>query len=136
MKIRGNTVGTTIAPEKVLVKSENMTPEEQAQARQNIGAMASVADAELDMNHKSITNVTSIEFDQGIGLSATGSIFHSNGVRLHFASNLGNRKVGLSGIADGEDDNDAVTVGQMNTAIASAVAKAIANITNGDEVSY
>ena len=37
-KIRGNTVGTTIAPEKVLVKSENLTPEEKAQARANIGA--------------------------------------------------------------------------------------------------
>lgn len=40
MKIRGNTVGTTIAPEKVLVKSGNLTEEEKAQARKNIGASA------------------------------------------------------------------------------------------------
>ena len=38
MKIRGNTVGTPIKPTKVLVKSENLTPEEQAKARENIGA--------------------------------------------------------------------------------------------------
>lgn len=136
MKIRGNTVGTTLKPEVILATPKDLTEEEKAQARQNIGAMPSVADAELDMNHKSIINVTSIEFDQGIGLSATGSIYHSNGVRLHFASNLGDKKVGLSGIADGEGDNDVATVGQMNKAIADAVAKAIANITNGDEVSY
>ena len=40
MKIRGNTVGTTIKPEKNLVKATNLTYEEQAQARRNIGAMA------------------------------------------------------------------------------------------------
>ena len=38
MKIRGITVGTTIKPEKVLVKSENLTEEEKAIARANIGA--------------------------------------------------------------------------------------------------
>ena len=38
MIIRGNTIGTTMKPEKTLVKSTDMTPEEQAQARANIGA--------------------------------------------------------------------------------------------------
>lgn len=40
MKIRGNTVGTPIKPEKVLVKSENLTGAEKAKARENIGAVA------------------------------------------------------------------------------------------------
>ena len=40
MKIRGNTVGTTLRPEKNLVKATDLTPEEQAQARANIGAPA------------------------------------------------------------------------------------------------
>lgn len=40
MKIRGNSVGTTIEPKKVLVKSENLTEEEKAKARENIGAAA------------------------------------------------------------------------------------------------
>ena len=38
MKIRGNTIGTNIKPEKNLVKATDLTPEEQAQARKNIGA--------------------------------------------------------------------------------------------------
>lgn len=38
MKIRGNTVGTPIKPEKAVVKCENLTEEEKAQARANIGA--------------------------------------------------------------------------------------------------
>lgn len=38
MKIRGNTVGTPMKPEKAVVKCENLTEEEKAQARANIGA--------------------------------------------------------------------------------------------------
>ena len=37
MKIRGNTVGTTISPERVLVGCKNLTEEQKAQARKNIG---------------------------------------------------------------------------------------------------
>lgn len=37
MKIRGNTVGTPIKPEKVVVKCQNLTEEEKAQARANFG---------------------------------------------------------------------------------------------------
>lgn len=42
MKIRGAVVGTPIKPEKVLVKSENLTEEEKAIARANIGASATM----------------------------------------------------------------------------------------------
>ena len=38
MKIRGNTIGTNIKPEKTVVKCENLTEEEKAIARANIGA--------------------------------------------------------------------------------------------------
>ena len=38
MKIRGITVGTPIKPEKNLVKATDLTEEEKAQARANIGA--------------------------------------------------------------------------------------------------
>lgn len=38
MKIRGNTIGTPLKPEKNLVKATGLSPEEQAQARENIGA--------------------------------------------------------------------------------------------------
>lgn len=39
MKIRGNVVGTNIRPERNLVKATNLTPEEQARVRTNIGAV-------------------------------------------------------------------------------------------------
>ena len=38
MKIRGNTIGTTMKPEKTVVKCEKLTEEEKAIARANIGA--------------------------------------------------------------------------------------------------
>ena len=47
MKIRGNTVGTPIKPEKVVVKCQNLTEEEKAQARENIGAAAVSGQYEL-----------------------------------------------------------------------------------------
>lgn len=43
-KIRGNTVGTTIKPEKALVKATNLNEEEKAQARANIGAAIAYID--------------------------------------------------------------------------------------------
>lgn len=39
-KIRGNTVGTTLKPEQAILKCQNLTEEEKAQARANIGAAA------------------------------------------------------------------------------------------------
>lgn len=50
MKIRGNTIGTPLKPEKNLVKATDLTPEEQAQARENIGAVASVNGISPDEN--------------------------------------------------------------------------------------
>lgn len=38
MKVRGNVVGTTIKPEKTLIKATGLTEEEKVRARENIGA--------------------------------------------------------------------------------------------------
>ena len=38
MKIRGNIVGTNQKPEKVLVRATDLTEDQKAQARENIGA--------------------------------------------------------------------------------------------------
>ena len=40
MKIRGNTIGTTIRPERVLTKPNELTEEQKKQARENIGAIS------------------------------------------------------------------------------------------------
>ena len=40
MKIRGNTIGTPIKPEKNILKATDLTEEEKKQARGNIGATA------------------------------------------------------------------------------------------------
>ena len=39
MKIRGVTVGTPIKPEKTVVKATDLTDEQKAKARENIGAV-------------------------------------------------------------------------------------------------
>ena len=50
MKIRGNTIGTPLKPEKNLVKATDLIEEEKAQARANIGAVASVNGTTPDEN--------------------------------------------------------------------------------------
>ena len=39
MKVRGVTVGTPLKPEKSIVKATDLTDEQKAQARENIGAV-------------------------------------------------------------------------------------------------
>ena len=63
MKIRGNTVGTTIKPEKAVVKCKNLTEKEKTQARENVGAIsadecANIVDAKL----ASITNAEEVAY--------------------------------------------------------------------------
>lgn len=52
MKIRGNTIGTPIKPEMNILKATDLTEEEQAQARANIGAASaeSIGDIESALN--------------------------------------------------------------------------------------
>ena len=62
MKIRGNTVSTNMKPERAIVKCENLTEEQKAQARQNIGAIgsrvfyANLAAAVADLNNGTAAN--------------------------------------------------------------------------------
>lgn len=58
MKIRGNTVGTTVKPERVLVKATDLTEEQKAQARENIGAEVyyHTKREELGVSHGSIND--------------------------------------------------------------------------------
>lgn len=58
MKIRGNTVGTTIRPKSVLVKCGDLTKEEQAQVRENLGVSG---DASINDNAVSTSATWSSE---------------------------------------------------------------------------
>lgn len=79
MKIRGNSVGTTIEPKKVLVKSENLTEEEKAIARENIGAAAigsgggSVEGAVL-YTQQTLTTEQQAQTRRNIGAAADGAV--------------------------------------------------------------
>lgn len=56
MKIRGNTVGTNIKPEKILVKATDLTEEEKAQARENIGVKNSSVYHLINESGKTVDN--------------------------------------------------------------------------------
>ncbi len=63
MKIRGNTVGTTLKPEKAVVKCQNLTEEEKAQARENIGAISADECANIvEGKLASITNAEEVAY--------------------------------------------------------------------------
>lgn len=59
MKIRGNTIGTPIKPEKTIVKATGLSEEQKAQARENIGAVTE-ADVEDVVNSK-LSNIINAE---------------------------------------------------------------------------
>lgn len=102
MKIRGAVVGTPIKPEKVLVKSENLTEEEKAIARANIGASATMlivtsnedskashASAEI-YNHVKNGGATAYVDNDGryympIAIDSSGAVFESVTVISGFA---------------------------------------------------
>ena len=56
-KIRGDMVGTTIKPEKVLVKATNLTEEEQAQVRENLGVLPGSGEG-ASINDGAVSGVT------------------------------------------------------------------------------
>jgi hypothetical protein len=126
MKIRGNTVGTTIKPEKILVKSENLTEKEKAKARANIGAMQNGnADSDLNMNGNDIRNAVVVHSqyvsigEPGIDGEKSGAVisglpYDENGhAVLEFLGVENDEYTRLTGIAPGSEDNDAATVGQV-----------------------
>lgn len=48
MKIRGNVLGTTIKPERVLVKATDLTEEQKAQARENLGLTGALTNENME----------------------------------------------------------------------------------------
>ena len=126
MKIRGNAIGTTMKPENNLVKAKSLTDEQKAQARKNIGAMQNgLADRYLNMGDHPIGNVLSLHFtptdkdDDAISIRQISSTVDDNGSYIGgvFAFVYPDGHVILRGVADGVEDNDAATVGQLNTAV-------------------
>lgn len=81
MKIRGNTIGTTMKPEKTVVKCENLTEEEKARARDNIGVvpMLIVTNEGIQASH------TSGEIYAHVQAGGTVVFDVSNGVCASFA---------------------------------------------------
>lgn len=61
MKIRGTTVGTTIKPEKILLKATDLTEEEKAQARANLGIGGGT-----DFSWKVVAETTLAENPEGV----------------------------------------------------------------------
>lgn len=109
MKIRGNTVGTPIKPEKVLVKSENLTEEEKAQARANIGA-AEQTYFGIVIKSENAQGVYADAFDLDDGQGGTQAA-------VRFCGCQDDSFVRLMGLADGEEDTDAATVGQVKAMV-------------------
>lgn len=116
MKIRGNTVGTPIKPEKILVKCENLTEAEKATARNNIGALSE------NINGGSLSGVNSIVYwdsnNQPV-FYALAELEDNDPQKpiLALYGEHGDEKVVLRGVADGVYEYDAATVGQVNSLI-------------------
>ena len=116
MKIRGNTVGTPIRPEKVVVKCQNLTEEEKATARNNIGALSE------NINGGSLSGVNSIVYwDSNYQpVFYTLAELEDNDPQkpiLELYGDQGDEQVVLRGVADGVYEYDAATVGQVNSLI-------------------
>lgn len=67
MKIRGNTIGTNMKPEKNLTKATALSAEEQAQARQNIGAASADAIGDIESALDSIIAIQEELINNGGG---------------------------------------------------------------------
>ena len=106
----------------VLYTEQDITEEQQEQARKNIGAMQNgIADTDLDMQLHKLKNVRSLVFDFGENSKVEIGNYVENGPRVGFGGihNGAITSVGLSNIADGMYDNDAATVGQLKASMAT-----------------
>lgn len=110
MKIRGNTIGTPIKPDKTLVKAQNLTEAEKRQARENIGAWG----GDNDYLRKLV--IAGQDQDSETIIYSGGSTGNRNAVLRFDGAQYANAPV-LRGIAGGIDNNDAATVGQLKDEI-------------------
>lgn len=100
--------GTSVSPDAVLHKPQELSPEAQAQARENIGAMAKGRQKSLLINSTD---------SEAADVTLETTLRHNGKVAFEFYS--GSNAAGnehstvLGGLADGEADTDAATVGQV-----------------------
>lgn len=123
---------------------------QKAQARQNIGAMQNgVAEADLDMAYHEVKNVEAIhlinknidgEENGGVRLTCYKDIYNEDGKivcgQLEFAQKDNDMPVVLRRLYPGINDNDAATVGQLKAAKSEILEQILAELPDGDEVSY
>lgn len=114
-----------VADEAVLYDPQNLSDEQKAQARENIGAMQDgAANSDLDMQGFGIDDVSHMGFSKVIVEDEKGKF-----VGFKLSAILSGKEIGaqfsgendspirITGIADGVDDNDAATCGQLWDAI-------------------
>lgn len=109
--IIGVTVGTPTKPERILVGATNLTPEQQAQARENIGAVNKqyVDDAVADYYHSKIVPISDSD------LNIFQNVLKTNHMYAYYA-NLKAEKNTLGKDASGKDINEYVfSVGDYNS---------------------
>ena len=110
MKIRGNTVGTPIKPEKAIVRCENLTEEEQAKARENIGAISN------DLAGKALFNVNAVRLGTAMDTYTDLKVLGKNSAgnpQVIFQTIFGGNPV-LTGLSPGLDGTDAVNKAQLD----------------------
>lgn len=129
MKIRGITVGTPIKPEKAIVRCDDMTEEEKAVARRNIGAIGN--GEEIDLDGSQIKNAGAVHFKGVNEKEYFFRPFYDGDTRSGFRAYEKNAKTNdridviITGVAKGTEDTDAVNKGQLDDAIAKCSPKAI-----------
>lgn len=104
--------GTSVSPDAVLHRPQELTPEAQAQARENIGAMAQGRQKSLLINSTD---------SEAADVTLETTLRHNGSVAFEFYSGsnvTGNEhSTVLGGLADGEADTDATTVRQVKDMI-------------------
>lgn len=136
-------------PEVITSTPQDLTEAQQAQARKNIGAMQNgVADSDLDMADHVVDNVEAIHFVHvfdgektgGAYVSCYNDIYDEDGKIvcgcLEFAQDEHDVPVVLRRLYPGIEDHDAATVGQLKAAKSEILEQILAELPDGDEVSY
>lgn len=129
LTLNGQTFGVN-DPNAVQTEAQNLTPEEQEQARKNIGAMKCPEDNDvLNLKGSEVKDISSIEINYRTEGEVTGSTTISaykdtedeNGARysiVEFSQTENGNSTVLRNIHDGINDWDAATVRQLKGAVA------------------
>ena len=104
-------------------KEQNLTEAQQAQARQNIGAMSNgKADDHLNMSGNEIGEIGALRLidDSGEGVAIFAESTGDGEGIVSFYESLEDGPVVLRNIADGTEDSDAATVGQVKEMVSQS----------------